>query len=137
MRTSTFAAAMRRPSSRKPSLMRCFCSGGTFSHSRTMSGPWLAANAPTRLAIQPPHELVVLEADGEEVVAQEIRVGAPGEEWSIVLGDRLLHPFIQRIAREHLLLVAAELRLQRGRLQVEKKLGQPVVAHGIRFRTRY
>src|SRR4051812_3201697 len=129
MITSTFAATMRRPSSRKPSLMRLFCSGGTLSHSRTMSGPWLAAKAPTRLAIQPPDEFIVLHAHGEEVVAQQIGVGALGEKRRIVLRDRLLHALIERIAREHGGLVGTELGLQCRRLQVEEELREPVVAH--------
>src|SRR3954463_9702931 len=122
MITSTFAATMRRPSSRKPSLMRFFCSGGTFSHSRTMSGPWLAAKAPTRLAIQPPHEFIVLHAHGEEVVAQEVGVGPFREERRVVLGDGALHPLVQRIPRHHLLGIGTKLRRERRLLQVEEKL---------------
>src|SRR6184192_719663 len=99
----------RRPSSRYAALMRLCCSAGTRSHSRTMSGPWLAAKAPTRLAmVQPPDELVVLHADGEEVVAQEIGIGTRREKRRIVLSDRLLHAFIERIAGEHLVSLGTE-----------------------------
>src|SRR5438094_9914502 len=97
-----------------------------------MSGPWLAANAPTSLAmVQTPDEFVVLHASGEEVVAQEIRIGARGEERHVVLGDGALHALIERIAREDLFARGAELGRRRGRLQVEEELTQPVVAHGI------
>src|SRR4051812_5738831 len=105
--------------------MRFFSSAGTRSHSRTMSGPWLAAKAPTRLAIQSPDELVVLHAGREEVVAQEIRIRALGKKRRIVLGDGLLHPGVERVAGENGLLVRAELGLQRRRLQVEEELGEP------------
>src|SRR5438874_11787523 len=120
--TSGCAAMSRRPSSRYAALMRLCCSAGTRCHSRTMSGPWLAAKAPTRLAmVQAPDELVVLHPGGEEVVAQQIRIGARGEERHIVLGDRLLHALIQRIARQHLVALGAELRRCDGRLQVEEE----------------
>src|SRR5438128_8973965 len=100
----------RRPSSRYAALRRLFCSAGTRCHSRTMSGPWLAAKPPTRLAmVEPPDELVVLHADGEEVVAQEIGIGTRREERRIVLGERLLHPLVQRVTREHLVALGAEL----------------------------
>src|SRR5438067_10217656 len=122
----------RRPSSRKPAVMRLFCSVGTLSHSRTMSGPWLAAKAPTRLAIQPPHELVVLHADGEEVVAQKVGVRALGEEGRVVLGDRLLHALVERIAREHGVAIGAELGGERRLLQIEEELREPVVAHQVK-----
>src|SRR5437660_3825257 len=112
--------------------MRCLWSGGTRSHSRMMSGPWLAANAPTRLAmVQAPDEFVVLHADGEEVVAQEIRIGARREERHVVLGDGALHALIERIAREDSFARRAELGRRRGRLQVEEELAQPIVAHEI------
>src|SRR5438477_8254544 len=108
--TSGFAAVSRRPSSWYAALMRVFCSGGTACHSRTMSGPWLAAKAPTRLAmVEAPDELVVLHAGGEEVVAQEIRIGARREKRHVVLGERLLHALLQRIAREHLVALRTEL----------------------------
>src|SRR5438477_4223835 len=100
--------------------MRFFCSAGTRSHSRMMSGPWLAANAPTRLAIQFPNELVVLHAGGEEVVAQKVRVGARGEERHVVLRDRIPDGRLERIARQHLVALGAELGRCRGRLQVEE-----------------
>src|SRR5437660_4783413 len=112
--------------------MRCLWSGGPRSHSRMMSGPWLAANAPTRLAmIQAPDEFVVLHADGEEVVAQEIRIGARREERHVVFSDGALHALIERIAREDFFARRAELGRRRGRLQVEEKLAQPIVAHEI------
>src|SRR6267143_1577878 len=112
--------------------MRRFCSGGTRSHSRTISGPWLAAKAPTRLAmVKAPDELVVLHADGEEVVAQEVGIGARREERRIVLGDRLLHALIERIARQHLVALGAEFGGQRGGLQVDDELREPVVAQGL------
>src|SRR5258708_20614275 len=95
--------------------MRAFCSGGTASHSRTISGPWLAAKAPTRLAIgiaarnlerrtllQAPDELLVLHAEGDEEVAQEIGIGTRREERRVVLRDGLLHALIARVARQHL-----------------------------------
>src|SRR5437660_5602837 len=110
--------------------MRCLWSGGTRSHSRMMSGPWLAANAPTRLAmVQAPDELVVLHARGEEVVAQEIRIGARREKRHVVLGDRAPHALIERIAPEDLVARRAELGRRRWRLQVEEQLGEPIVAH--------
>src|SRR5882724_12580942 len=109
--------------------MRFFCSAGTRSHSRMMSGPWLAANAPTRLAIQLPHELVVLHPGGEEVVAQEIRVRARGEERHVVLGDCLLDALFKRVSRENGSPIGAELGRRGRRLQVEEKLREPVVAH--------
>src|SRR3954465_2548594 len=116
--------------------MRVFCSAGTRCHSRMMSGPWLAANAPTRLAIvQAPDELVVLHAGGEEVVAQEIRIGAGREERHVVLGNGALHALIERIARQYLLARRAELRRRGRRLQVEEQLGEPIVAHELR--TKY
>src|SRR4029077_9156979 len=97
---SGLAASSRRPSSRYAALMRRCCSCGTRCHSRMMSGPWLAANAPTRLGmVQAPDELVVLHAGGEEVVAQQVRIGACREERHIVLGDGALHALIERIAR--------------------------------------
>src|SRR5215475_4653447 len=98
MSTSGFAAIRRRPSSLYAPAMRVFCSAGTRSHSRMMSGPWLAANAPTRLAIQPPDEFVVFHPGGEEVVAQQVRIGALGEERHIGPGDRILDRGIERIA---------------------------------------
>src|SRR5919204_4901523 len=110
--------------------MRCFCSAGTRCQSRMMSGPWLAANAPTKLAmVQAPDELLVLHAGGEEVIAQEIRIGARGEKRHVVLGDCALHALIERIAREHLLPLRAKLRRRDGRLQIEEQLREPVVAH--------
>src|SRR5579859_2937665 len=122
--------------------MRFFCSAGTRCHSRMMSGPWLAAKAPTRLAIgiaartlarrtlsEPPDEFIVLHAGGEEVVAQEIRVGARGEEGHVVLGDRLLDALLQRVPGENGLPIRAKLGRSRGRLQVEEELREPVVAH--------
>src|SRR5207247_800160 len=109
--TSGFAAMSRRPSSRYAALMRLFCSAGTRCHSRTISGPWLAAKAPIRLAmVQPPDEFVVLHADGEEVVAQEIGIGTRREKWRIVLSDRALYALIERIAGQHLVAFGAELR---------------------------
>src|SRR2546423_14696450 len=103
--------------------MRCLWSAGTRSQSRMMSGPWLAANAPTRLAmVQAPDEFVVLHAGGEEVVAQEIRIGARREGRHIVLGDGALHPIIERIAREDFFARRAELGRCRGRLQIEEEL---------------
>src|SRR5437667_5560716 len=93
--TSGFAAVSRRPSSWYAALMRAFCSGGTACHSRTMSGPWLAANAPTRLAmVQPPDELIVFHAGGEEVIAQQIGVRLLRQKRHVVLGDRALHMLI-------------------------------------------
>src|SRR5919198_6660703 len=98
--------------------MRRCCSAGTRCHSRMISGPWLAANAPTRSAmLQAPDELVVLHAGGEEVIAQEIRIGARREERHVVLGDRALHALIERVAREHLFALRAKLDRSRGRLQ--------------------
>src|SRR5690348_4492968 len=100
--------------------MRFFCSAGTRSHSRMMSGPWLAANAPTKLPmVQPLDEFVVFHADGEEVVAQQIRIRALGEERHVDPRDGRLDRRLQLIARQHLLAVGAELRGERGRLQVE------------------
>src|SRR5438128_11317414 len=120
----------RRPSSRYAALMRLFCSAGTRCHSRTMSGPWLAAKAPTRLAmVQSPDEFVVLHAGGEEVVAQEIRVGARREKRHVVLGNRFLHGFVERIARQHGGRVQAELIGERRLLEVEEEFGEPVVTH--------
>src|SRR5947208_11251024 len=128
--TSGFAAVSRRPSSWYAALMRAFCSGGTACHSRTMSGPWLAANAPTRLAmVQAPDELVVLHAGGEKVVAQQIGVRPLRQKRHVMFGDRLLRALIQRIAREHLVALGAEFGGEGGRLQIEKKLREPVVAH--------
>src|SRR5436190_8598263 len=102
--------------------MRDFCSGGTRSHSRTMSGPWLAAKAPTRLAmVQAADELVVLHAGGKEVVAQQIRISARGEERHVVLGERLLHAFIERVAGNDGVGIRAELGAEGGRLQVEEE----------------
>src|SRR5438067_13591439 len=113
--TSGFAAVSRRPSSWYAALMRAFCSGGTACHSRTMSGPWLAAKAPTRLAmVQAPDELVVLHAGGEEVVAQQIWIGTRREKRRIVLSDRLLHAFIERITRKYLVALGAEFGGERG-----------------------
>src|SRR5947209_15534514 len=100
--------------------MRFFCSAGTRSHSRMMSGPWLAANAPTRLAIQPSYELIVLHAGGEEVVAQQVGVRSLREERRIVLGDRPPDARIQWIAGKKGSLVRPELGLQCRRLQVEE-----------------
>src|SRR5213075_2339641 len=118
--------------------MRFFCSAGTRSHSRMMSGPWLAANAPTRLAIQSPDELIILHAGGEEVIAQEIGVRALGEERHIDPRDRVLDGRLERITRQHLVALGAELGRKRRRLQVEEELGEPVVAHrsGIPARDR-
>src|SRR5207244_8462344 len=108
--------------------MRLFCSGGTASHSRTISGPWLAAKAPTSLAmVETPDELVVLHANGEEVVAQQIGIGTRGEERRIVLSDGLLHPLIDRITRQHLIAIGAELARQRRRLQIAEQLAEPVI----------
>src|SRR3954468_12342797 len=115
--------------------MRVFCSAGTRCHSRMMSGPWLAANAPTRLAIvQAPDELVVLHAGGEEVLAQEIRIGAGREERNAVLGNGALHALTERVAPNCFLARRAELRRRGRRLQVEEQLAQPVVPH--QFRTK-
>src|SRR5437764_1171978 len=118
--TSGFAARRRRPSSANACSSRDFSAAGTACHSRIRSGPWLAANEPTKLAMaQAPDELVVLHAGGEEVVAQQIWIGARREERHVVLRDRTFHPLVERIAREHLLRLGAELGRRGGRLQVE------------------
>src|SRR5205814_3808419 len=49
----------------------------------------------------------------------------------VVLGDRALHALIERVARQHLFPLAAELGRCRGRLQIEEELAQPIVAHEI------
>src|SRR5919198_2414079 len=79
--------------------------------------------------VQAPDELLVLHAGGEEVIAQKIGVRALGEERHVVLGNRALHALIQRITREHLFALGAELGRGRGRLQIEEQFGKPVVAH--------
>src|SRR5205085_11275861 len=128
--TSGFVARSRRPSSANACSSRDFSAAGTACHSRISSGPWLAAKEPTKLAMaQAPDELVVLHAGGEEVVAQQIRIGARREERHVVLRDRTFHALVERIAREHVLRLGAELGRGGGRLQIEEQLREPVVAH--------
>src|SRR5262245_19096691 len=100
-------------------------------HSRTISGPWLAAKAPAKLATaQPLGELGVQHADGEEVVAEQVGVGALRQERRIVVEDGLADFGRQGIPREHGIPVGLELPRDCWRLEVEEKLRQPVVAHG-------
>src|SRR5438067_11927871 len=106
--------------------MRRCCSAGTRCHSRMMSGPWLAANAPTRLAmIEAPDEFVVLHTDSEEVIAQQIRIGARCEERHGVPADRARHALIDPVARQPPFPLAAALGRCRGRLQIEDELARP------------
>src|ERR1700682_1668894 len=122
MRISGRAALSRVPRSWKPAVRRSFCAWGTASHSRTSSGPWLAANAPTRLAtVQPADEFLVLHADAGEVVAQQGGVGACGKKPPIALLHRLSHLGIERIARQHLVRVGAVLRGERRGLEIKKQ----------------
>src|SRR4051812_35787688 len=131
MSTSGCADLSRRPSSSKALFSRDFSAVGTASHSRIRSGPWLAAKAPAKLAMaQAPHELLVLHAGGEEVVAQQVGVRALREERHVVLGQRLAHFGADAVAIQDLVALGAVFR-RRGRpLQVIEELGQPVVAHG-------
>src|SRR5262245_33523386 len=94
-----------------------------------MSGPWLAANAPTKLATQSPDEFVVLHAGGEEEVAQKISVGALGEKGDVVRANLRSHLFGNRVALENFLPVGLELGGERRALQVEEQLRQRVVPH--------
>src|SRR5258708_37709502 len=79
--------------------------------------------------VQSPDELLVLHAEGEEVVAKQIGIGARREKRRIIFGERLLDALIERIARQHLVALGAELGRQRRRLQVEEQLAEPVIAH--------
>src|ERR1044071_3246223 len=119
MRTSGFADLSRRPSSSNAVFSLDFSAGGTASHSRMRSGPWLAAKAPAKLAMaQTPHELLVLHAGGEEVVPQQVGVGAPREERYVVLGECFAHFRADPIAIQDPVSLGAVLRHRGRRLQV-------------------
>src|SRR5262245_3323541 len=123
MSTSGRASLSRRPSSSKAFLTLDFSPGGSASHSRTSSGPWLAAKAPAKLAMaQAPHEFLVLHAGGEEVVAQQVGVRALREERHVVLGQRLAHFRADSVAIQHLVAFGAVFGRGRRRLQVEEQL---------------
>src|SRR5262245_9050801 len=123
MSASGCADLRRRPSSSKAFLSLDFSPGGMASHSRMMSGPWLAAKAPAKLAMaQAPDELFVFHAGPEEVVAQEVRVRALCEERHVVLRERLAHFGTDAVTIEDLVALGAVLGRERRVLQVVEHL---------------
>src|SRR5882672_2313458 len=143
MRTSGFAALMRRPTSVIDRVRLSWFAGLTSFQPRTMSGAWLEANTPTSLAMAGPRrrfgsgapdflqELRFGHAGDDEVEAQQVRIDPGGEKHHVIALDCLAHLGLQRVAIEDLLAVAAVFDAQgRGALEVEKKLAQPIVSHG-------
>src|SRR5258706_7150157 len=74
-------------------------------------------------------ELFVLHADGEEEVAQQIRIGARGEERHVLVGDGLLRFVRQGIVPDDRLRVGAKRRGRLRVLQIEEQLRERVVPH--------
>src|SRR5262249_56241457 len=92
-------ALSRRPISSKAAASRSRWSRGMVSQSRAMIGPWLAANTPTRSAIdlpfpglervQPCDELAFRHAADLEVEAQEVGVDQRRDLAYVVFDQRL------------------------------------------------
>src|SRR4029077_5478583 len=119
MRTSGFAALMRRPTSVIDRVRLSWFAGLTSFQPRTMSGAWLEANTPPSLAMAGPRrrfgpgvpdflqELRFGHAGDDEVEAQQVRIDPGGEEHHVIALDCLAHLGLQRVAIEDLLAIAA------------------------------
>src|SRR5262245_8002139 len=133
-------ALRRRPISSKPAASRLRWSFAIVSQSRAMIGPWLAANAPTRLAIdlpfpclermQPRDKLAFRHAADLEIETHEIGVDQRRDLANVVLDERLADVRLDRVALEHGRHIGAILRRQLGIvLQIEEQLAHPVIGH--------
>src|SRR5437879_4390039 len=114
----------RRPSSRYAALMRLCCSAGTRCHSRTMSGPWLAAKAPTRRA-------QVEAALAEALLHQRI------VEDGVDLAIELRHDALGRAARRDDAEPGGELEARQARFGRGGNLGPCREPFGLRYREHF
>src|SRR5262245_52726583 len=103
-------ARSRRPSSSRAAVSRARWSPAIVSQSRAMIGPWLAAKAPTRLAmgtalgfverIEPRDELLLRHAADLEVEAQQVGIDQRNEGSDVVLEHRFAHLRLELVAIE-------------------------------------
>src|SRR5205823_6204957 len=111
-----------------------------------MSGAWLEANTPARLAMARPRrgvcaggphffqEIRLGHSRDHEIEPEEIRVDPGREERDVVALYRSTHLGLQGIAVEDLLPVGAVFVAERsGALQIEEEFGEPIVSHGRYF----
>src|SRR6266487_2852760 len=133
-------ALSRRPISSKPAASRLRWSFAIVSQSRAMIGPWLAANAPTRLAIDLPFpclermqtrdELAFRHAPDLEIETQEIGVDQRRDLAHVVFDERFSDVRLDRVALEHGRHIGAILRRQLGIvLQIEEQLTYRIIGH--------
>src|SRR5216684_2937864 len=109
------------------------------SQSRAMIGPWLAANAPTRLAmgtllglerVQPGDELGLRHAADLEIEAQQVGVDQRRDRADVVVLQRRAELRLDLVAVEHGRHVGAVFRRElRVVLQIEEQLAHPVIRH--------
>src|SRR5665213_3136905 len=115
-------------------------SADNLSHSRTITGPWLAAKTPTSSAMRRPAGIGVLasylpqelrfgHADVTEVEPQQIGVGQPGQCGDVASPHRSLDLRLQAIAVHDALGIGGETPADLGLLHLEEEAAQPVVAH--------
>src|SRR5437763_8878569 len=108
-----------------------------------MSGAWLEANTPARLAMARPRrgvcaggphffqEIRLGHSRDHEIEPEEIRVDPGREERDVVALDRSTHLGLQGIAVEDLLPVGAVFVAERrGALQIEDEFDEKIVSHG-------
>src|SRR5438874_1326284 len=111
-----------------------------------MSGAWLEANTPARLAMARPRrrvgpggphffqEIGLGHAGDHKIKPEEVRVDPGCEERDVVALDRRPHLGLQGIAVEDILPVGAVFVAERsGALEIEEELAQPIVSHGRYF----
>src|SRR5262249_18885301 len=132
-------AGGRRPTPSKAPASLSRWSRAIVSQSRAMIGPWLAANAPTRLAmdallglerVQPGDELVLRHAADLEIKAQQVGVDQRRERADVVLLQRLAELGLDRVALEHGRHVDAIFRRElRVVLQIEEQLAHLIIRH--------
>src|SRR5262249_57150654 len=133
-------ALSRRPISSKAAASRSRWSRGMVSQSRAMIGPWLAANTPTRSAIdlpfpglervQPRDELTFRHAADLEVEAQEVGIDQRRDLAHVVLERGLADVGIDLVALEHGGHIGAILRRPlRIVLPIEEQLAHPEGGH--------